>query len=81
MIACHHNSDTVTDANCAALDGLNQTSHVHARIDPARAKETARLAFAAYQQHVIDGDHQLASAARERFLAASAVLAEIRRGR
>lgn len=43
------------------------------------AKQVAKLAFLAYQKAVIDGDPELAEAARVRFLNASAAMSQSRR--
>lgn len=54
-----------------------------ANAEPAelrRAKARAHAAFMAYEAAMRDGDRELAQAARERFLDASALLSGLRKG-
>jgi len=65
------------DATTARLDALDRSHHTqrfYASLSLGEAKQRAKVAFAAYDQALREGDHERAEAARQRFLAASARL-------
>jgi len=65
------------DATATRLDGLDRSHHTqrfYASLSLGEAKQRAKVAFAAYDQALREGDPDTAEAARQRFLAASARL-------
>ena len=65
------------DATAARLNGLDRSHHAqrfYASLSLNEAKQRAKVAFAAYDDALREGDHERAEAARQRFIAVSARL-------